>query len=174
LTRTWFINTMFSMAYLIDGHNLIPKIRGLSLESADDEMQLVELLQEFCRRRRKSVEVFFDNAPPGQHRARVFGRVKARFVRQGQTADQAIYQRLEQLGRSARNFTVVSSDRQVKAAARAWGAKSISAEAFARMLQAALQVSATEDEQRAETALQPEEVEDWLTVFGSGESEGDE
>ena len=37
------------MPYLIDGHNLIPKVRGLSLQSMDDEMELVELLQEFCR-----------------------------------------------------------------------------------------------------------------------------
>ena len=37
------------MPYLIDGHNLIPKVAGLSLKAVDDEMQLIELLQEFCR-----------------------------------------------------------------------------------------------------------------------------
>lgn len=174
MTRIWFVNTMFSMAYLIDGHNLIPKIQGLSLESADDEMQLIELLQEFCRRRRKTVEVFFDNAPPGQPRARVFGRVKARFVRQEQTADQAIEHRLEQLGGARRNFIVVSSDRQVQEAARARGVKSISGETFASTLQEALHPSATENELRAELALRPEEVEDWLAMFGSEQGEGEE
>jgi len=159
------------MSYLIDGHNLIPKITGLSLEMLDDEMQLVELLQEFCRRRRKSAEVFFDNAPAGQPRARVFGPVKARFVRQGQTADQAIFHRLEQLGRSARNFTVVSSDRQVKAAGRAGGAQWIASEKFAHLLMKTLQASSEENEDRAKADLQPDEIETWLEIFGTGDNE---
>jgi hypothetical protein len=46
------------MPYLIDGHNLIAKIPTISLESIDDEMELVNLLQEFCQRRQKQVEVF--------------------------------------------------------------------------------------------------------------------
>lgn len=173
MTRIKFINTIFSMVYLIDGHNLIPKIRGLSLELLDDENQLIELLQEFCRRRRKTAEVFFDNAPPGQPSARLFGPVKARFIRQGQTADQAIYRRLEQLGRSARNYTIVSSDRQVKATARASGAQTIPAEEFARLIREALQDSSGESAQREETSLQPEEIDDWLELFGS-ESDKDQ
>ena len=36
------------MPYLIDGHNLIPKL-GLRLDLPDDEMQLIGILQEFCR-----------------------------------------------------------------------------------------------------------------------------
>ena len=50
------------MPYLIDGHNLIPKIPGLSLEMLDDEDRLIELLQEFARVRRQRIEVFFDQA----------------------------------------------------------------------------------------------------------------
>ncbi|MBP1702274.1 MAG: hypothetical protein H6Q38_1381, partial [Chloroflexi bacterium] len=43
------------MPYIVDGHNLIPKIPGLSLRAIDDEMQLIELLQEFCRVQRKAL-----------------------------------------------------------------------------------------------------------------------
>ena len=171
MTENSFFTTIRCMVYLIDGHNLIPNIRGLSLELPDDEIQLVELLQEFCRRRRKTVEVFFDNAPPGQPSARVFGPVKARFVRQGQTADQAIYRRLEQLGEARRNYTVVSSDWQVLAAGRGRGAKAISAEQFARLLREALQESETQTAQREEANLPPEEIDDWLEIFGSAEGE---
>jgi len=79
------------MPYLIDGHNLIPKIAGLSLQDIDDETRLVEMLQDYCRRRgKKGVEVFFDNAPPGQPSKRVYGTVTAHFVRTGRTADAAI------------------------------------------------------------------------------------
>jgi len=53
------------MPYLIDGHNLIPKM-GLRLEDFDDELALMEQLNEFCRlSRRGQVEVYFDNAPIG-------------------------------------------------------------------------------------------------------------
>ena len=53
------------MPFIVDGHNLIPKVPGLNLQDMEDELQLVELLQEFCRINRKQVEVYFDNAPPG-------------------------------------------------------------------------------------------------------------
>ena len=104
------------MPYLIDGHNLVPKVPGLSLKDIDDEMQLVEMLQEFCRRKGKQVEVFFDKAAPGGRQVRVFGVVTTRFIHQGSTADQAIMARLDRIGAQARNWTVVSSDRQVRAA----------------------------------------------------------
>ena len=95
------------MPYLIDGHNLIPKL-GLRLDSPDDEMELVGILQEFCRLRRREVEVYFDGAPVGQASIKKFGIVTAHFVRLGTTADSAIKIRLEKLGRAARNWIVVS------------------------------------------------------------------
>src|SRR5512136_487989 len=116
------------MPYLIDGHNLIPKIPGLNLQSLDDEEQLIKLLQEYCRRQRKQVEVFFDQASPGGVRARNFGLVTARFVRQGTTADQAIHERLTRLGKLARNWTVVSSDLTVQSWAKAAQARAMASE----------------------------------------------
>ncbi|MCJ7435390.1 MAG: hypothetical protein MUO77_18065 [Anaerolineales bacterium] len=41
---------------------MIPKLR-LRLDSVDDEMELVAILQEFCRLERRQVEVYFDGAP---------------------------------------------------------------------------------------------------------------
>ncbi|MBN1147286.1 MAG: NYN domain-containing protein [Anaerolineales bacterium] len=157
------------MPYIIDGHNLIPKVPGLSLDALDDEMQLVEMLQEYCRRQRKQVEVFFDNAPPGGVRARNFGRVTARFVRQGITADEAIRARLGRLGRSARNLTVVSSDQGVQSAARAAQAHYITAEVFAEMLMDTLDESRADLGEQEDAKLAPEELDDWLQLFGQGE-----
>ena len=157
------------MPYIIDGHNLIPKVPGLSLQQIDDEQHLVEMLQEFCRRQRKQVEVYFDNAPPGGVRARNLGSVTARFVRQGTTADSAIRRRLANLGRSARNWIVVSSDQAVQAEARAAHAQVIPSETFARLLTQALDDSWVDQGENVETVLNPEEVDDWLQLFGSDE-----
>lgn len=158
------------MPYIIDGHNLIPRLPGLSLGDMDDELQLVKLLQEFCRVRQKQVEVFFDNAPAGSSGARTFGSVVARFVRQGRTADQAIKDKLRRLGGEARNWTVVSSDREVRDSARAVRAKSMRAEEFARWL-GDLHNEGLQHPAEDEAAISTQEVEEWMEIFGLDDEE---
>ena len=152
------------MPYLIDGHNLIPKLPGLSLSAIDDETELITLLQEFCRITRKQVEVYFDNAPAGHAGRRVYGVVAAHFIPQGRTVDDAICARLSRLGRGARNWIVVSSDQRVQTCARAAHAQAIPAEAFARQLRDAGQVPQGKP-QPPEAPLGPEEVDAWLEIF---------
>ncbi|MEW5871619.1 MAG: NYN domain-containing protein [Chloroflexota bacterium] len=158
------------MPYLIDGHNLIPRLPGMNLADLDDEMRLVDMLQEFCRRQRKQAEVFFDNAPPGGTRLRNFGLVIARFVRQGRTADQAIHERLERLGRTARNWTVVSSDKAVQASARARQAQFLSSEIFAGMLLEALDTTRRDPGDQDSVSMSADELDDWMNLFGADEN----
>ena len=150
------------MPYLIDGHNLIPKL-GLSLRQVDDEMQLVTRLQAFCRAMGKGVEVYFDGAPAGQVGTRKFGMVTAHFVRIDTTADAAIASRLEKLGREARNWTVISSDRRVQSEARAVGAQVISSDAFAE--QVIESIRAPINSSMNERGISEEEVDEWLRLF---------
>jgi len=150
------------MPYLVDGHNLIPKL-GLRLESLDDEEQLLSRLQEFCRLRRSQVEVYFDGAPPGQAPTRRAGAVTAHFVRQGSTADAAIEAQLTRLGKAARNWTVVSSDRRVQLSAGAAHANILSSEEFAHEISRAQAIRASKSKQTA--TLAPDEVEEWLDFF---------
>jgi predicted RNA-binding protein with PIN domain len=150
------------MPFLIDGHNLIPKL-GLSLQSVDDEMQLVTRLQEFCRAERKQVEVYFDGAPTGQVGTRRLGLVTAHFVRLGSTADAAIRNRLKSLGRAAKNWTVVTSDRAVQAEARAVSATIISSDEFARRVNASTRAAGKGS--APEAGMSDAEVEEWLRLF---------
>jgi predicted RNA-binding protein with PIN domain len=150
------------MFYLVDGHNLIPKL-GLRLDSLDDEDALILRLQEFCRLRRARVDVYFDGAPPGQPSSRRAGAVTAFFVRLGSTADAAIEVRLAKLGRSARNWTVVSSDGRVQRAAGSAHAGLLSSEEFAREMARVREAHQTVV--KNETTLGPEEVEEWLNLF---------
>jgi hypothetical protein len=154
------------MPYLIDGHNLIPKIPGLSLQSLDDEEQLIKLLQDFCRIQRKSVEVYFDGAPPGQARQQRHGQVSAIFVRQGLTADAAIRQRLLKLGKAASQWTVVSSDHAVQDAARLAHAQSLSSEEFSRLLQNSLAAGSAQPERGHPPEMSPSELAEWMHLFG--------
>ena len=135
----------------------------------DDEIQLIHRLQGFCHSSGKQVEVFFDQAPAGQARTQTFGRVKAHFVRSGRTADDAIISRLRNLGRSAKNWSVVSSDRQVQAAARASYAKVISSDEFAGLLLPAVSGEGSDPGGNVELSLDSAEIDEWLELFGEGE-----
>ncbi len=162
------------MSYIIDGHNLISKIPGLSLSMPDDEQRLIELLNRYGQLKRTRIEVYFDGAPVGQAGTRNFGRLQAHFVSQSQTADDAIRVRLAKLGRSARNWMVITSDRSVQAAARAAHAQVMSSEDYASRLQAGLQQASTHGklgseestpEKSVSESLSQAEVDEWLTIF---------
>ena len=111
------------MPFIIDGHNLVPKA-GFNLADIDVENDLVRELQEFSRIRQTSIEVYFDGGLPGFPTRRKFGNVTIFFIRKGRTskdankADEAIERRLLKLGKTARNWVVVSSDHRVITAAR--------------------------------------------------------
>lgn len=150
------------MPYLIDGHNLIPKM-GLKLADLDDELQLIEILQKYCREQQTTAEVYFDGASPGQASQTKAGRVKAHFVRKGGTADEAIEMRLGKLGQNARNWSVVSSDRRVKASAREVHARVITSDEFARRVNES--GNSPGSPEKTETTLSPQAVDEWMQVF---------
>lgn len=154
------------MPYLIDGHNLIPKL-GLRLDSLDDEVELVNRLNEFCRlARKKQVEVYFDNAQPGLAGMRRMGLVTAHFVRKPSIADEAIRLRLKKLGKAARNWIVVSSDRSVQANARAAHAAFVSAEEFANQVMDVLRSGPPAA--APNTGMSEREVDEWVDFFRKG------
>jgi uncharacterized protein len=151
------------MNYIIDGHNLIPQLAGLDLSMPDDEQRLIELLVHLGRYKYHKLEVYFDRAAIGQAGMQNFGRVKAHYVSQNQIADDAIRKRLMSLGKSAKSWIVVSSDRAVQAAAREAHARVMSSADFASLLQAAQKTVGaipTTDEPLSEA-----EVREWEEIF---------
>lgn len=153
------------MHFLVDGHNLIPKIPGLSLRDLEDERRLIRMLQEYCRLSRNSAEVYFDQAAPGSVRIQQYGTIKAHFIQSGITADQAIIARLQRLGKAAANWTVISSDRRVQVEARALRARVMTSENFARRMLKQLEDSSNEEVRNV--FLKEQELSEWLKVFDS-------
>jgi predicted RNA-binding protein with PIN domain len=151
--------------YIIDGHNLIAKIPGLSLNMPDDEQRLIELLNRYGEGSRHKLEVYFDGAPPGLAGVRNFGRVRAHFVPASQSADEAIRRRLVQLGRSAVNWVLVTSDRVVQSAAREAHAKVLRAEDFSHLVQTTLQARLAKEFDASDRPLSEDEVSEWLAIF---------
>jgi predicted RNA-binding protein with PIN domain len=152
------------MNYIIDEHNLISMIPGLSLSMPDDEQRLIELLIRFGKQGKKRMEVYFDRAPVGLAGDQNYGRVRAHFVHHNLTADQAIRSKLHSLQKSSKNWLVVTSDRSVQAAAHEAHAGVMSSEEFADQLQASMQAS-TGGAEPTDKPLNETEVGEWLEIF---------
>ena len=157
------------MAIIIDGHNLIAQLPGISLSDPEDEEKLITLLQEYCRIRRKTIEVYFDRAQAGYSGKEKHGLVQAVFVPLGTTADEAIMTRLKKLGKRAKNVRVVSSDRQVQQAARALHATVVSSDEFVAEWQSL--VAEQPDLDPRNKPLTEDEVNAWENIFKKRDSD---
>lgn len=148
------------MPYLIDGHNLIPHIAGLSLDMIDDEAALVEILEPMIRKTNKKAVIYFDQAFPGSEPAIRRGQLQIRFVRKPIIVDQAILQDLYALEGEAKNYTVVTSDQMLSHQAKKLGAQVIPSERFLSSLK-------RKNIRNNEIFQTETDIDYWLRVFGS-------
>lgn len=160
------------MQYLIDGHNLIGKLPGLSLDDPDDEAKLVQLLKRWCAAdpSRKVTVVFDAGLPGGMDKHLSGGGVKALFAPGNRTADAVLIARIEQIKDPAQ-YTVVSSDGAILSAARQRRVPSRRSEDFATAMLAdrtfqPKPAEAAPDERPEPPVLNPDEVDEWLALFG--------
>lgn len=153
------------MPYLVDGHNLIPHVPGITLKDLEDELALVRLLEEFARQQRTRIEVYFDRSPPSRAGSQTFGLVKAHFVTQGTPADQAIISRLNRMGKEAKNWTVVTSDKEILAEAKSMLGKTLASGAFAKMLIRKDKPTSAPGDKGEDPDVSPEEVDYWMEQF---------
>jgi predicted RNA-binding protein with PIN domain len=127
------------MWIIVDGYNLIRQWPELAmLDRADLQSGREGLLQElraYQRARRHRVTVVFDGRERGglSGGAEMSGGIGVRYSRQGETADEVIAHLLAEAGEGT---VVVSSDREVQAAARRHGAAPLSAAEFLTRLEA--------------------------------------
>lgn len=151
------------MPLLIDGHNLIAKLPGISLDDPYDEAKLVERLRSYRARTGMRIVVVFDGGVPAGWSADLSGGgITVVFAAPGRPADRIIIERIRR-SRNLRGLLVVSSDHEVTVVAQERGARVISAESFA----AALDAPPPSAEDRADVKLSPADVEEWLNIFGA-------
>jgi len=127
------------MWILVDGYNLIRQWPELAmLDRADLQSGREALLQElrgYQRAKRHRVTVIFDGRERGgiSGGTEKAGGIEVRYSRQGETADEVIAQLVAKAGAGA---VVVSSDREIQAAARRHGAAPLPAEEFIERIEA--------------------------------------
>jgi len=149
---------------VIDGHNLIGQIPEISLSDPHDEEKLIERLQEYHREKGTPIIVVFDpgQATPPSKRLRGKG-IKVLFAPPGSKADTLIIN-LVRKSPYPRGLTIVSSDREVRRAAKARRAKIMTAERFARILSCPQTLPVTQPTIK-EKGLSPSEVREWMAIF---------
>lgn len=161
------------MPILIDGHNLIGRLPDISLDDPHDEAKLTARLRTYAARTRQRITVVFDRGLPGGHSALSGGGVEVVFAPSGRTADAILCERIRR-ARHPRRLTVVTSDREVVAAAQSRRAQVVRSDTFAHMLNASrdkrqasgLDEASDEELDKPKGQLSAEEVEAWLKIFG--------
>jgi hypothetical protein len=165
------------MHYLIDGHNLIARLEDLALDDPNDEAKLVLRLRSWtAASKKRRVTVIFDGGLPGGKSRRLStSRVTVVFATSGQTADDLLIRRINQLQNPA-EFTLVSSDREIMTAARKRRMPVILSETFAGQLPTLRPPSAPPkvntagenalNDSRETPALSEDEINEWLELFG--------
>ncbi len=124
------------MNLIIDGYNLMNmvSIKGSSLEEKREKF--ISLISEFCSVNKTNVIIVFDGAgQESQHRGyEKRGKVKLVFSAKGETADDVI---METVGKkkNAKDFLVITSDRQIRNFAAARGASLQTASEFSQYLE---------------------------------------
>lgn len=154
------------MPYLIDGHNLIQSMKGISIEDPDDEAKLVRTLRSFMIGQNKKCKVFFDGGLPGGYSRMSCSRVQVRFAHAGQEADVNIIHCIHQLA-NPKQWTLVSSDRKIREQARLRKIKLVHAWEFAQALEARKTLSSQCD--AVDPPMQEAELDEWYEIFGIDE-----
>jgi predicted RNA-binding protein with PIN domain len=162
------------MHYLIDGHNVIAKMADISLADPGDEVKLVLRLKSWAAGgRNRRVTVIFDGGLPGGRAPRLSSStVTVLFAPPGKTADSLLIHHIRRV-KNPPEYTLVSSDRQVIAAAEAKRMRYWRAGEFAERLAAQnerhrpeKQTTTSATSEREEPHLSQTEIEEWLELFG--------
>jgi predicted RNA-binding protein with PIN domain len=150
------------MPFLIDGHNLIGQMPGLSLDDPDDEQKLIELLRAYLVRTDRKGTVVFDRGLPGGGARWSNVVLDVRFAPAPKKADDLIRERLER-ERNPRGLIVVTADRELAQAAERAGAQVRRPVDFARDMSAGPKAPP-----KKESGLTAAEVEEWERTFRAG------
>jgi hypothetical protein len=143
------------MPYLLDGNNLIGKVRRTARPSEQDRAALIAEVAERLRKTRAKATLFFDG--PAGERGSTLGSLTVRVPASG-SADDAILEAIS-VSRSPGECVVVTADRELARRARDEGARiSAPEEFFARF-------GAGERPRAAKAQDDPVVVDEWAKYF---------
>jgi predicted RNA-binding protein with PIN domain len=155
------------MAYLIDGNNLLGFLFPGHHRDPENKLKLIRRLVAFHRSKRARIILVFDGAPSPDpaEMALPDERFTILHPQPGGSADEIISEFLDRRP-DTRHLTVVSSDREIRTAARLAGARTVAVREFAGELSRTLRERRTEREMdKPDLPPTPLETRLWTQVF---------
>ena len=164
------------MHYIIDGHNLIGKMPDISLKDPNDEIKLTMRIKTWvAESKKRQVTLFFDGGAQGSHLNRLSSHnMKVIFAPSGKTADSLIISHMRKL-KNPREYTLVTSDREIIGAAQLLRIRSLLSEEFIERMGFIFKEQ-PDKEPKAKKEAPPDkpdvakiseaEVQEWLDLFG--------
>lgn len=152
------------MAYMIDGHNLIGKLPDIDLDDPNDEAMLVQKLSAFAARTRKRCLVIFDKGLPGGKSRMSNQNVTVFFAPHDANADRVMINRISGI-QNPKDWTIVSSDNAVLAAAKRRKISTLKSAEFASLMERPEPPEKLGVDESPDVRLSPKEVEEWLSLF---------
>jgi hypothetical protein len=156
------------MHYLIDGHNLIAYLPDIHLHDLEDEARLVGRLKNWGGgSRKRKMTVYFDKGVVGGKDRGLSGwGVEVIFASTKSSADALLMRQMKQL-RNPLEYTLVTSDREIIAVARACRVPHLTSDAFAALLEEKpAEPPPPPVDERVDPSIAPGEVQEWLELFG--------
>ncbi|MDT8306940.1 MAG: NYN domain-containing protein [Anaerolineae bacterium] len=156
------------MHFLIDGHNLIAKMPDISLSDPDDEAQLILRLRTWvAANMKRRVTVYFDGGLPGGREPHLSAaRLEVVFASGGRPADDMLIRHIRRV-KNPPEYTLISSDRAIIAAAEKRRMPFLLAQDFAPELAPDEPEPAPPPPSIADKPMLSEaEVAAWLELFG--------
>ena len=162
------------MPLLVDGNNLLHAAWKHDPERLASRSTLCVLLGTWSQRFRDPVHVVFDGPSPTAARREQIGHPDISMTFSGAVSADAVIIRELETHSAARRLTVVSSDREIRAAARRRRASSVASEEFwARLVARLAQEPGQPLEPREKRAgLGDEQMDVWLREFGLDDGGG--
>lgn len=123
--------------YLIDGYNFLFRIKNKGFSSLEkNRKDLLALLDENLFSLQLPVSIIFDGCDPVRAYAQRthFNSLEVIYTSDQQSADEYLIEMLQQ-AKHPMHHTVITSDRELARACRLLGAKTLSVEAFLRLIE---------------------------------------
>jgi predicted RNA-binding protein with PIN domain len=154
------------MPIIIDGHNLIGKMKSISLADPEDEAKLISILARHLLLTGQKAIVVFDKGADGDFAPRLKGpNMEIIFAPPGGSADAIIIDLIKR-DPNPKGLTIVSSDNEIRRCGRSRRTRLISADNFAKQLESGSQ--RTRKSKKRSNGPADIDVEEWLDYFEQG------
>ena len=154
---------------LVDGYNLlhqIPRIKQeLDVDAENARAQLLHRLSTYAQRNQLKVIVIFDGYRATKVPQKKYLGVTVRYAK-NESAD-GVIKRMVDTPRGSEKPVVVTSDREIVDFARHCGAKSKTAQEFAKEITTP-KLQKIPYENKYEPPMSKREVKEWMHLFGAG------